>query len=59
MEGKSSVKEDGGASVQVEEEAFFAGTWVLDVCSWNCVFLTPARDGILYGLLVDLDFRSF
>lgn len=43
MEGKSSVKEDGGASVQVEEEAFFAGTWVLDVCSWNCVFLTPCQ----------------
>lgn len=43
MEGKSSVKEDEGAGVQVEEVAFFAGTWILDVCNWNCVFLTSCQ----------------
>lgn len=37
------MKEDEGAGVQVEEVAFFAGTWVLDVCNWNCVFLTSCQ----------------
>lgn len=48
VEGKSSVKEDEGAGVQVEEEAFFAGTWVLDVCKLELCILNLLPETAYY-----------